>query len=371
MMKTPPSAPKEVSQLLIDWSAGNKAALDQLIPLVDAELRRLAHQYMRQERPGHTLQTTALVNEAYLRLIDQRHVNWQNRAHFFGIAAQLMRRILIDHARSRRYAKRGGDAVRVSLDEAATVSQDRAAELIALDEALQNLAAIDARRSQVVELRFFGGLSIEETAEVLKISRNTAIRDWTMASISTARSARVRIMKPERWQQISTVFQAALERMPGQQSAFLDKACAGDSSLRQEVESLIAAHEQVGNFIEAPAIAVAAPLLVGEQADSVVGRTISHYRILGPLGAGGMGEVYLAQDTKLRRQVAIKLLPPYLTQNKDRLSRFEQEAHSASTLSHPNVCVVHEIGETEDGRHFITMEYVDGVTLRQHIVAPK
>jgi len=181
MMKTPPPSPNEVSQLLIDWSGGNKTALDQLIPLVDAELRRLAHQYMRQERPGHTLQTTALVNEAYLRLIDQRHVHWQNRAHFFGIAAQLMRRILIDHARSRRYAKRGGDAVRVSLDEAATVSQDRAAELIALDEALQNLAAIDARRSQVVELRFFGGLSIEETAEVLKISRNTAIRDWTMA----------------------------------------------------------------------------------------------------------------------------------------------------------------------------------------------
>jgi len=180
-MRTPPHSPEKVSQLLIDWSCGNKAALDQLTPLVDAELRRLAHQYMRHERPGHTLQTTALVNEAYLRLIDQRHVHWQNRAHFFGIAAQLMRRILVDYARKRRYAKRGGGAVRVSLDEAAMVSQDRAAELIALDEALQNLAAIDARRSQVVELRFFGGLSIEETAEVLRISRNTVIRDWTTA----------------------------------------------------------------------------------------------------------------------------------------------------------------------------------------------
>ena len=136
---------------------------------------------MKQERPGHTLQTTALVNEAYLRLIDQRHVHWQNRAHFFGIAAQLMRRILIDYARNRRYAKRGGGALRVSLDEAAMESQDRAVELIALDDALQNLAAIDPRRSQVVELRFFGGLSIEETAEVLKTSRNTVIRDWTTA----------------------------------------------------------------------------------------------------------------------------------------------------------------------------------------------
>ena len=182
-MRTASHSPKEVSQLLIDWSSGNKAALDQLIPLVDAELRRLAHQYMRQERPGHTLQTTALVNEAYLRLVDQRHVHWQNRAHFFGIAAQLMRRILVDYARNRRYAKRGGDALRVSLDEAAMVSQDRAAELIALDEALQNLTAIDPRRSQVVELRFFGGLSVEETAEVMKVSSDTIMRDWKMARV--------------------------------------------------------------------------------------------------------------------------------------------------------------------------------------------
>jgi RNA polymerase sigma factor (TIGR02999 family) len=176
-----PRSPKEISQLLVDWTDGNKAARDQLIPLVDAELRRLAHQYMRRERAGHTLQTTALVNEAYLRLIGQRQVPWQNRAHFFGIAARLMRRILIDYARNRRSAKRGGEAVKVSLDEAAMVSQERAAELIALDDALQNLAAIDPRRCQVVELRFFGGLSVEETAEVLKVSRQTVMRDWTLA----------------------------------------------------------------------------------------------------------------------------------------------------------------------------------------------
>src|SRR5256712_1490221 len=171
----------EVTQLLMDWGNWNKAAAEKLIPVVYEELHRLAHQYMNKERPGHTLQTSALVNEAYLRLIDQKQVHWQNRAHFFGIAAQLMRRILVDYARNRRYAKRGGGALKVSLDEAAMVSQDRAAELIALDEALQNLTAIDPRRSQVVELRFFGGLSIEETAEVIKISRNTVIRDWTMA----------------------------------------------------------------------------------------------------------------------------------------------------------------------------------------------
>src|SRR5260370_19265353 len=147
-MRTPPPSPKELSQLLIDWSGGNKAALDQLIPLVDAELRRLAHQYMRQERPGHTLQTTALVNEAYLRLIDQRHVHWQNRAHFFGIAAQLMRRILVDYARSRHYAKRGGSARQVSLNEAMTVTEERTAEVLALDDALKGLAEFDPRKSQ-------------------------------------------------------------------------------------------------------------------------------------------------------------------------------------------------------------------------------
>ncbi|MGI8998061.1 MAG: sigma-70 family RNA polymerase sigma factor [Pyrinomonadaceae bacterium] len=173
--------PHELTQLLVAWSDGDKAALDKLTPLVYEELRRLAHQYMSQERPGHTLQTSALVNEAYLRLIDQKDVHWQNRAHFFGIAAQMMRRILVDHARQRRYAKRGGDARRVSLDEAMIVSNERAADVVALDDALNGLAEIDPRKSQIVELRFFGGLSIEETAEVLKVSPGTIMREWTLA----------------------------------------------------------------------------------------------------------------------------------------------------------------------------------------------
>ena len=158
-----------------------KAALDQLTPLVYEDLRRLAQHYMQGERLGHTLQASALVNEAYLRLIDQQHVQWQNRAHFFAIAAQMMRRILITHAQSHAYAKRGGGALKVSLDEAAVLSQERAGELLALDEALAGLTIIDPRRSQVVELRFFGGLSNEEIAEVLKISPNTVTRDWNVA----------------------------------------------------------------------------------------------------------------------------------------------------------------------------------------------
>jgi RNA polymerase sigma-70 factor, ECF subfamily len=180
MTRSTPSA-HELTQLLIDWSNGSQDAVEQLFPLVYEELRRLAHRYMRRERPGHTLQTTAVVHEAYFRLIDQKHVQWQNRAHFFAIAAQMMRRILITHAQSHAYAKRGGGALKVSLDEVAVLSQTRAGELIALDDALKSLAVIDVRRSQVVELRFFGGLSNEEIAEVLKISPNTVVRDWNVA----------------------------------------------------------------------------------------------------------------------------------------------------------------------------------------------
>jgi RNA polymerase sigma-70 factor (ECF subfamily) len=177
---TKPS-PQEVTQLLIDWNNGNKAALDQLVPLVHDELRRLAHLYMRRERADHTLQTTALVNEVYLRLIDQKMASWQNRAQFFGVCAQLMRRILVDYARRRQYAKRQGEERKVPLEEAAVVSQDRAAELVALDDALMSLEAIDPRKSRIVELRFFGGLTIEETAEVLKVSHATVEREWNMA----------------------------------------------------------------------------------------------------------------------------------------------------------------------------------------------
>ena len=172
---------EQVTQLLVDWGNGDKAALDKLIPLVYDELRRLARYYMRRERAGHTLQTTALVNEAYMRLVDQRAVRWQNRAHFFAIAAQFMRRILVDRARKRHNSKRGGDVRKVSLDQAAVVSQERAADLIALDDALTNLEAIDQRKSKVVELRFFGGLNIEETAEVMAISPATVQREWSMA----------------------------------------------------------------------------------------------------------------------------------------------------------------------------------------------
>ena len=179
---TPPS-PQEVTQLLLAWVQGDKSALERLTPLVYEELRRLARRYMGRESPGHVLQTTALVNEAYLRLVDQRSVKWQNRAHFFGVSAQLMRRILVDFARARNNLKRGGKARQVSLDEALVVSEDRGTDLAALDDALNALAQIDPRQSKVVELRFFGGLSAEETAEVLQVSPDTVMRDWKVAKL--------------------------------------------------------------------------------------------------------------------------------------------------------------------------------------------
>ncbi len=174
-------SPQQVTQLLVAWGDGDQAALDELTPLVYEELRRLAHRCMSRERPGHTLQTSALVNEAYLRLVDQKDIHWQNRAHFFGIAARLMRQVLVDYARKRGYAKRGGDTRQVPLDEALIVSAERAADVVALDDALKSLTEIDPRQGQIVELRFFGGLSIEETAAVLAVSPGTVMRDWTLA----------------------------------------------------------------------------------------------------------------------------------------------------------------------------------------------
>ena len=180
-MTTP--SPGAVTELLRAWSGGDDGALERLTPLVEAELRRLARGYMRRERRGHTLQTTALVNEAFLRLTDAHSIAWQNRAHFLGIAARLMRRVLVDHARARGYRKRGGGVQRITLNEGLVASSEPALNVIALDRALEALAAVDPRKSRVIELRFFGGLSVEETAEVLHVSSDTVKRDWRLAKL--------------------------------------------------------------------------------------------------------------------------------------------------------------------------------------------
>jgi RNA polymerase sigma factor (TIGR02999 family) len=179
----PEPSPAQVTRLLLEWGEGDEAALERLIPVVHQELRRIAQRQMGHERVGHTLQATALVHEAYLKLIDIQDVQWQNRAHFFALSARLMRRILVDFARARGYQKRGGGAHKVTLDEALVVSPQAGEDLVAVDDALEALAAVDQRKSQVVELRFFGGLSVEETAEALHVSVRTVKRDWTMARL--------------------------------------------------------------------------------------------------------------------------------------------------------------------------------------------
>lgn len=180
-------ASTNITAMLIDWSNGDETILEELLPVVDRELRRLARHYIRRIRPGTTFQTTALINEAYIRLVDQKTVKWQNRAHFYGIAARMMRRVLLNYIRDQNRLKRGGGAVRISLSEVAVISKERSKELIALDEALTKLAEIDERKSQVVELRYFGGLTVEETAEALHVSKITVIRDWNMAKAWLAR----------------------------------------------------------------------------------------------------------------------------------------------------------------------------------------
>ncbi|HEY7911177.1 MAG TPA: sigma-70 family RNA polymerase sigma factor [Blastocatellia bacterium] len=177
------SSRETITDLLIRWREGDKAALDKLVPVVYKELRRMASYYMRRRRPADTLQTSALINEAYLRLLDHKQMRWQNRAHFFAVAAQAMRRILVDHARARNAAKREGGVLKVSLDQAADVCQQRAGELIRLDDALKELARFDARKNRIVELRYFGGLSVEETAEVLEVSAVTVKREWRAARL--------------------------------------------------------------------------------------------------------------------------------------------------------------------------------------------
>jgi len=181
MTDNPNTAPQDVTVLLQAWTEGDEDALAKLTPMIYEEMRRLARHYMARERSSPTLETGAILNEAFLRLVHWKNARWQNRSHFYGLAAQMMRRVLVDHARSRRYSKRGGGMRPVSLDEAIVVTPERSSDLVALDDALVRLASVDERKSQVVELRFFGGLSVEETAEVLNVSPFTVARDWTLA----------------------------------------------------------------------------------------------------------------------------------------------------------------------------------------------
>ena len=308
-----------------------------------------------------------MLDDAYLQLGDKTHPQWQNRAHFFAVAAQLMRRIMVDHATQRQALKRGGGAIRVTLDEAAAVTQTRADELLALDEALEKLATFDRRKAEVVEMRYFGGLTMEEIAEVLKVHVNTVARDWTAARawLLAALSGENDGCNLSVGRIAPTSSTLRLNNHASERAALLDRVCNGDAALRNKVELLLKYHDQVGDFIASPAFEIAPEFLL-DDADALIGQHLGHYRIESVLGVGGMGVVYLAHDEQLGRNVALKLLPQSLVSNEVQLERLKREARTASSLNYPNIVTIHEIGEVS-GIHYIATEFIEGPTLRERM----
>lgn len=328
------------------------------------ELRRIARQYMSHERPDDTLQPTGLVHEAYLRLIDIPSVGWNDRAHFFAVCAQIMRRILLDRARERTTAKRGGPAADVRLDDIPEVGSWRPTELIALDDALTRMEQMDPRKAKVIELRFFAGLSVEETAAVLKISPQTVLRDWKLARAWLERELRKarnsasgspglaiirKSMQPERWQEVERLFHLALECEPKLRSHILAEASSGDPELLKEV-ALLLEHADGDSRLDRPVWDSGPPMRA----------RLGTYEIEAHLGIGGMGEVFRARDPRLKRTVAIKISKHSLT------GRFKREARAVAALNHPNIVQIYEFGSS-DGNDFIAMEFIAGRTVAELI----
>ena len=365
----------DVTGLLVAWGQGDRAADSRLIAVVYQDLRRVARRRLRAERADHSLAPTALVHEAYLRLVDLRRVRWQNRAQFFAIAARLMRQILVDHARAHVAAKRGGPGWKVPLADDLGATMPRDVDLLDLDVALGKLATIDSRLGDLVVLRFFGGMTVEEAAESLGLSPATVKRDWSRARawlfrelrrvVNERESVRSLRMTSDRWEHIFTLFDAALARPEAERAAFLSDHCGEDAHLRQEVESLLAAHGDADGFLSGrPARAGAANVdQSGPAPPSLTrGMRLGVFDVESFVGAGGMGEVYRARDTRLDRHVAIKVLSPDAATDPRGRARFAYEARAIARLSHPRICALHEMGH-QDGVDFLVMEYLEGETL--------
>ena len=369
--------PQEVTQLLLAWSNGETSALDHLMLVVYDELHRLARFYMNRESPDHSLQATALIHEAYLKLVDQKRAKWQNRNHFFAVSAQLMRRILVDIARSRHARRRGGEMRRLSLDDAPEIAAGQSGELIALDEALT--APGRARRTQKPR----GGASLLRRIERGRnggrtegCSRHGDAGVEARASLALLRAGSQRgcqgrapspVMTPERYQRVNQLADEVLEIPASDRAAYLADACGGDAELRRLVEQLVKAHESSGAFLEQPALErLAHEIARSRGTATLAGREIGKYRVISRLGAGGHGEVWLAEDTQLLRKVAIKLLSADLGTRPDQVRRLYAEARICSALNHPNIVTIHDTGEVE-GDAFLAQEYVEGETLRRQL----
>ena len=371
-MDTPGS--QDVTELLAAWGGGDRTALERLVPLVYAELKRIARRHLFREVDGHILQTTALVHEAYLKMVSGPTAKWQDRAHFFAVSSQQMRRILVDAARSRLRKKRGGDAPVISLDDAPTLSFSRAAEFVALDDALNELATLEPRRSRVVEMRYFGGMSMEETAAVLNLSPASVLRDWNAAKAwlytelnrtGPAGDSGTGSMNAERYGQIDALAEAALKLEGSQRADFVQRACGSDQELLEQVNALLRGYDSAGDFLEEPALkAWARDIAKATPEASLAGKQLGRYLVKSRLGAGGIGEVWLAQDQELGRDVALKFLSRELAGDSDQARRFRQEARTASALSHSNLVTIFDISEFE-GRQFIAQEYIRGKTVRE------
>ena len=395
----------DVTSWLVAWGKGDPAADSRLMEAVYADLRRVARRRLRAERGDHSLTPTALVHEAYVRLVDLRRVRWQNRVQFFAIAARLMRRVLVDHARGHAALKRGGARWKVSLSDHVAVTPPRDVELLDLAVALNKLGTINPRLTDLVVMRFFGGLTIEETAEVVQSSPATVKRDWIRArawlfrelrhavaarsdtvparqlerpsvTCRTERPIRVTRSRQEsprmisdNWEDVFAVFDAALSTSGVERDEFLERECGDNARLRDKVESLLAAHRDAEGFLSGGQ--VRATRASGGPSSPVSrilapGTRIGVFEVESFAGAGGMGEVYRARDTRLDRHVALKILSPDATTDLRGRARLAYEARAIARLSHPHICALHDIGH-HDGVDFLVMEYLDGETLASRL----
>ena len=346
----------DVTGLLQAWRGGDVNARDRLATVVYQELRRRAAAYLRRERVGHTLQPTALVHEVFLLLVKQDRTAWQNRAQFFGVASQMMRRLLVDRARARNMAKRSGRWARVTLDE--EVAQGQAeVDVLDLDRALS--ASGRLRRQEKSGCRaalFWGVVARRDRPRAGHLRRHSGAGVAGGPRVALRSSHRNLSMTPERWREITEIFHAARERDPARREAFVAEACRDDPTLRREVEAMLVGLDDAGQFGETPLFASASRTEPASPLDVIQlapGSQLGPYQILSLLGAGGMGQVYKAFDPRLHREIAIKIAAERFSE------RFDREVRAIATLNHPNICTIHDVGP-----NYLVTELVDGETLR-------